>query len=93
MEAIEGLDVLHRRFERLRQVVECKRLQVQWIEEEVRLCFQESDMEGISELAHEREQLLAWIAAMEAFIHKWERYWKEYYATSGWLSAGMYAQG
>jgi hypothetical protein len=92
MEAIEELDALHRRFERLRQVVDHKRLQVQWIQEEVRLCFQENDMEGIAELAQERDKLLEWIAAMEAFIVKWEQYWQEYEAASGWLSAGLHLQ-
>jgi hypothetical protein len=92
MEAIEGFDALDRRFERLRQVVAHKRLQVQWIEEEVRMCFQESDMQGIAELARERNHLLKWIEAMEAFVAKWEQYWQEYDAASGWLSAGLHMQ-
>ncbi|AMA73750.1 hypothetical protein SAMN04489735_1007122 [Aneurinibacillus thermoaerophilus] len=92
MEAIEELDGLHRRFERLRLVVESKRMQVKWIEEEVRLCFQESDMQGIAELARERERLLKWIEMMEKFIIKWERYWHVYESASGWLSPGLHAQ-
>lgn len=89
MEAIEGLDVLHRRFERLRHVVDHKRLQVQWIEEEVRMCFQENDVSGIAELAREREHMLRWIVMMEGFVMKWEQYWQEYDKVSGWFTAGL----
>ncbi|ERI09989.1 hypothetical protein [Aneurinibacillus aneurinilyticus] len=92
MEAIEKLDALHRRFERLRQVVDHKRLQVQWIEEEVRMCFQQNNVQGIAKLAREREHLLGWITAMESFIVKWEQYWREYDAVSGWFSAGLHVQ-
>ncbi|MBN6188363.1 hypothetical protein JQN58_16015 [Aneurinibacillus sp. BA2021] len=89
MEAIEGLDALHRRFERLRQVVDHKRLQVQWIEEEVRMCFQENDVSGIAELARERDRMIRWIVMMEGFVAKWEQYWQEYDAVSGWFTAGL----
>jgi hypothetical protein len=89
MEAIQGLDSLERRFERLRQVVSYKRLQLQWIEEDVRACFQENDMAGIAELAREKDLILAWISNMEKFIAKWEKYWQQNDTASGWLSAGI----
>ncbi|BAU29223.1 hypothetical protein DFP93_11710 [Aneurinibacillus soli] len=91
MEAIEGLDRLHLRFVRLRHVVEQKRLEVQWLEDEVRTCFQVNDMAGIADLALERDYLLRWIAAIEAFVTKWETKWEQHEAASGWMASGIHA--
>ncbi|WP_027416460.1 hypothetical protein [Aneurinibacillus terranovensis] len=85
MDIIEGLDLLERRFDRLRSLIDHKRLQIECMEEDVRLCFQENDMDRIAQLALERRQLLAFISALEGFIKKWEVRWQDH-EVSDWLS-------
>jgi hypothetical protein len=93
MDKIAGLDSLEHRFNRLRTVVDNKRLHLKWIEEDVRQCFQDNDMVSITQLAAERRQTLAFVEAIENFIEKWELRWQDYEAASNWVSEISVQQG
>ncbi|WCK55847.1 hypothetical protein PP175_07950 [Aneurinibacillus sp. Ricciae_BoGa-3] len=86
MDKIAGLDTLEHRFNRLRTIVDNKRVHLKWIEEDVRQCFQENDMVSITQLAAERRQTIAFVEAIERFIDKWELRWQESEAASNWVS-------
>jgi hypothetical protein len=86
MEASEyHLTKLDQRFERLRQVIEFKRAQLEEIDHQVRLCFRKGDVAAIAELSRERARLLDLVNKMEIFVEKWEKEWQDYQHTSDWI--------
>lgn len=88
MEAIKyDLTALDCRFVRLRQVIETEKQKVNYIENRVKKCFREGDLQGISRLSEERIRVLRLTEKIERFVDKWEKQWQEYEHAADWIQS------